>query len=225
MIKLIEKIKSSPLFAAIEEAELVSLLGCLKPVRKAYEKGETIFYAGETASSIGLVTEGRVQIVKEDYFGNRSILTEISGGGLFAETFPFVRLGKLPVSVLAASDCEVMLIDHKTLVTGCASACGFHTKLIENMLYIMAHKNMVLNRKIEHISERTTREKLLSYLSAQAQAAESDEFTIPFDRQQLADYLCVERSAMSGELSKLRKEGIIEYRKNRFRIITKLNKD
>lgn len=214
-----EKIKNCLLFNGITDNELELLLACLKPVTKQYAKGNTIFTAGDSVSTVGVVLSGSVQIISEDYFGNRSILTEIGENGLFAETFPFIRIEKLPVSVLAATDCEVMFIDHKAIITSCASACGFHSKLIENMIFIIARKNQVLNRKIQHISERTTREKLLSYLSAQAKEANSREFTIPFDRQELADYLCVERSAMSNELSKLRKEGMIDFNKNKFRIL------
>ncbi|PKM63025.1 MAG: Crp/Fnr family transcriptional regulator [Firmicutes bacterium HGW-Firmicutes-21] len=216
---IIDKIKSSPLFAGISEKDIESLLGCLKSVVKQYPKGSTIFAAGDRVGMIGVVMSGRVQIIKEDFFGNRSILTEIGEGGLFAETFTFVRLEKLPVTVISVTESEVMFIDYMSIITSCASSCVFHTKLIENMLFVLARKNLVLNRKIEHISERTTREKLLSYLSTQAQQAERNEFRIPFDRQELADYLCVERSAMSAELSKLRREGVLEYKKNWFRFI------
>jgi CRP-like cAMP-binding protein len=197
---------------------------CLKPVFRQYDRESVILNAGEHTDKIGMVVSGKIQIVKEDFFGNRSILTEIEEKGLFAESFPFVRIKKLPVTVISVTESEVMFIDHKAIITGCKTACGFHSKLIENMLYIVTRKNLILNRKIEHISERTTREKLLSYLSSQAQEEGSCEFYIPFDRQQLADYLCVERSAMSAELSKLRKEGVLDYKKNRFKILAVTDK-
>lgn len=215
----IQKIKNSLLFKDINENELDSLLHCLKPMVKSYEKDSIILAEGDSVNSIGVVMSGKVQIIKEDFYGNRNILTEIGEHELFAETFPFVKVEKLPVTVTAQTDCEIMFINHKAITTGCSSACGFHTKLIENLLYIIARKNLVLNKKIEHMSERTTREKLLSFLFSQEKEANAKEFDIPFDRQALADYLCVERSAMSGELSKLRKEGILDFNKNHFKIM------
>lgn len=214
-----QKILNSPLFKDINEKELDSLLLCLMPIVKSYSKDSIIFAEGEHVSTIGVVISGKVQIIKEDFYGNRNILTEIAENGLFAETFPFVKVEKLPVTVVAETDCEIMFINHKSITTGCALACGFHTKLIENLLFVIARKNLILNKKIEHFSERTTREKLLSFLFAQEKEANAKEFDIPFDRQELADYLCVERSAMSNELSKLRKEGILDFNKNHFKIL------
>jgi len=215
----IKKIINCPLFNEINEKELESLILCLNPIVKQYPKDKIILSSGEHVSTIGVVLSGKVQIIKEDFLGNRSILSEIGENGLFAETFPFIKVEKLPVTVISATDTEIMFIGHKAIICGCESACGFHSKLIENMIYIIAKKNMLLNKKIEHISERTTREKLLSYLSSFAQEKDNDEFSIPFNRQELADYLCVERSAMSNELSKMQRDGIIEYNKNHFKIL------
>lgn len=217
-IPFISLLEENVLFRGISEKELKGVLSCLGANNKNYRKGEFIFLAGEKISSIGLIIEGKVQVIKEDLFGNRTILTEVARGNLFGESFPFAEEEKLPVSVMAVMDCEILFIDYKKMITTCSSACRFHTKLIENMLYILARKNLILNEKIQIMSKRTTREKLLSYLQSQAMKVGSASFTISFNRQELADYLCVDRSAMSNELSKLQEEGQIKFQKNQFHL-------
>lgn len=206
----------TPLFVGIREEDLPKLLDCLRAKVSSYRKQDVILLAGQPVSSVGVVLSGQVQVVREDFMGNRDIVAGLGPGDLFAESYSFVSADSLPVTVLSATDSEVLWVQCGRIVSPCSSACGFHAKLIENMLSILASKNILLNRKIEHLSKRTTREKLLSYLSDQAARSGGREFDIPFSRQELADYLCVDRSAMSSELSKLQREGVLHFCRNHF---------
>lgn len=210
----------SPLFNNVDEKDLTSMLKCLLAKTRHYKKDEFIFREGELIYHVGIVLSGSVNIIREDFWGNRNILTHIASGGMFGEAFSCAEINKLPVSVIACEKSEIMLIDYRKIVTVCASACSFHSQLISNMLKIIASKNILLTQKIEHISQRTTREKVLSFLSAQALKLNSNTFTIPYDRQQLADFLCVERSALSRELAKMKKDCLIDYDKNKFQLLT-----
>jgi len=213
-------IKKCPLFSGIEESDLIALLSCISGRRQTYKKGGCIVRVGERVANIGIVLSGRVLLQKVDFWGNRTILSEIESPDLFAEAFSCVGESKLSFTVMATESTEVMFLDYGRIVTSCTSACGFHTRLIQNMLRIVARKNIELVEKIEHITKRTTREKLLSFLSEQARLVRSNVFVIPFDRQELADYLAVERSAMSAELSKMQDEGLVNYRKNHFELFS-----
>lgn len=208
-----------PLFADIKESDLPSLLKCLSVYIRQVDKQDFVFMAGEKVTTVGIVLSGSVHVIMEDYWGNRAILAHVPSGHLFAESFSCAEVERLPVSVVAAEKSELLMMDYRKIITTCGSACVFHTQLIRNMLRIQAEKNIQLTRKMEHLTKRTTREKLLSYLSAEAQQAGRSSFTIPFDRQGLADYLAVDRSAMSNELSKLQKEGLIRFHKNRFELL------
>ncbi|HHV29500.1 Crp/Fnr family transcriptional regulator [Acetivibrio mesophilus] len=219
MKKYLEILKKVNLFKGIEESNLLSLMSCLSGKLMHYEKNQTVFMSGETINSFGIVLSGQVQIVQEDYYGNRSILANIGVGNLFAESFACAQIEMLPVSVIATTESELLFIDCRKIANPCATACSFHSQLIQNLLHITAMKNISLTQKIEFISKRTTREKLIAYLSAEAQKAGSNCFCIPFSRQELADYLSVDRSAMSAELSKLRNEGILKYKKNNFELL------
>ena len=146
------------------------------------------------------------------------ILAHVGRGGLFGEAFSCAGKGTLPVSVAASETTGIMLIDYRKIVTTCSSACVFHMQLIKNMMRILAEKNILLTQKMEHLAKRTTRDKLLSFLSAQALLAGSDTVDIPFNRQELADYLCVDRSALSRELGAMQAEGLLKYEKNRFEL-------
>ncbi len=203
------------LFSGIDERELASLMGCLQAVRKRYKKGETVFAAGD-APSVGMIQSGAMQVLAEDPMGNRTIIGRVEAGDLFGEAFACAGAERMPFSVEAVLDSEVLLIDVKKILVTCPAACPFHTRLIENLMAILARKNILLGAKIRHLSRRTTRDKLLSYLLEQAREAGSREFAIPFNRQELADYLCVDRSAMSSELSRLKAEGLLDYDRNRF---------
>ncbi|MGI5970774.1 MAG: Crp/Fnr family transcriptional regulator [Oscillospiraceae bacterium] len=219
MRKFLDVLSSVRLFEGIGEAELGQLLNCLAAKPAHYEKNEFIFMAGDMPSSFGIVLSGQVQVFQEDFFGNRSILSSLSVGDLFAESFACAEIESLPVSVVAAAESELLFIDFRALSSPCGSACSFHRRLIQNLLGIIAMKNINLTQKIEFISKRTTREKLMAYLSFEAKKAGSSAFSIPFNRQELADFLSVDRSAMSAELSRMRNEGILKYRKNQFELL------
>lgn len=211
-------LKKTSLFRGTSEEELPILLDCLAPTTREYAKNELILRQGEDVSAVGLVLSGRAQVIEEDFWGNRSILADAWPGDLFAEAYAFLPGERLRVSVVAAEPTSVMLLDGKRMLEVCSSACRFHTRLVQNVLAESARKNLALTRKVSHMSKRSTREKLLSYLSGQALGAGSDAFEIPFNRQQLADYLCVDRSAMSSELCKMRDEGLLVFDKNRFQL-------
>ena len=211
-------LKKSPLFQGISDEELGSLVKCLGCSFKTFKKGESVYLAGDFAREIGLVVSGHVHILKDDAWGNSNILTDTTVGETFAEAYVCGGAGVLPVSVVAAADSQVCFIDFQRIITACPSACVFHVLLIRNMIGVFARKNIMLTEKMEHITKRTTREKLLSYLSEQAKIRNSHSFEIPFDRQGLADYLSVERSALSAELSRLKADKIINYKKNHFEL-------
>lgn len=211
-------LKNCPLFNGIGENDLAALLGCLTAAQKSCAKDDFIFLVGERAGPMGVVLTGSLHIVREDFWGRRTILTHIGPGELFGEAFAFAGLERLPVSAMAAEASEVLLLDQRKIMSPCPEACGFHSNLVGNMLRILARKNVTLVQKIEHLTRRSTREKLLSYLSIRARETGSGSFSIPFNRQELADYLAVDRSALSNELSKMRDEGILEFDRNEFEL-------
>ena len=219
MKNFMEIIGASPLFYNIKEEERSAILGCLGARRLSYTKGQYIFSEGDPARQIGIVLSGAVQISRDDYYGNRTLMGRLEPGDLFGESFAFASVEALPVSAMAAADCDIMLIDSSRIISPCSNACGFHTRLIFNLLQIMARKNLGFHQKIEITSKRTTRNKLMAYLLAQAKLHNSDSFEIPFDRQTLADYLEVDRSGLSAEISKLRKEGVLECHRSRFTLL------
>ena len=219
MYAFIDIIKECSLFSGIEENELSSLLQCLSANYVHFNKNEFIFLSGDKVTSIGIVLSGNVHIIQEDFWGKRTILSDISPGFLFGESFSCSDEQNMPVSVIASVSSDIMLIDYKKIINNCPSGCAFHSKLIKNMVNILASKNVLLTQKIEFLTQRTTREKLLAYFSMQAQRFGASKFSIPFNRQELADYLSVERSAMSSELSKMRNDGIILFNKNQFELL------
>ena len=211
---------SATLFEGIAKGDLPGMLRCLDARAAAYEAGETVFLAGDAVRGVGIVCSGEVQVLREDIFGNRTIQAQLTQGEIFGETLACARVEVLPVSVVATTPSEILIIDYRRIVTTCTSSCAFHKFLIENMLGILAGKNLMLNRKIEVLSARTTRAKLTAYLSSQAQRTGSARFRIPFDRQELADYLAVDRSAMSTEMGRMRDEGLLRFKRNEFELLT-----
>ena len=208
-----------PLFSGISRQELEQMLSCLGGKITGIAKGNPVFLEGDPAEFVGVVLSGKVQIVRTDYYGNRSVLTVVSPGGLFAEAFACADVETLPVSVIALQNSTVLL-DCKRVLTGCYNACPFHSRLVRNLLQGMARKNLMLTSKIRCMSQKTTQEKLMEFLLEQAKQQAKAEFVIPYDRQALADYLGVERSAMSAEISKLKKAGRIDCSGSRFRVLT-----
>lgn len=209
-------LKNCPLFAGIEEEDLFRMLNCLGARVISFDKKYTVFKEGSPAKYIGIMLSGTAQITRVDYYGNRSIIAEVGKGELFCEAFALAEVGELPVSVVANEPCDVMLIDSSHILHTCHNNCGFHQQLIFNLMKDVAAKTLTFHQKLEIISKRTTRDKLMAYLMIRASMANSDSFEIPFDRQELADYLEVDRSGLSAEISKLRREGILECEKNRF---------
>lgn len=214
-----EWLKDTPLFFGMEEEIIRQGLSCLGMWEKTYEKGEYIFLSGDAAGLIGILRSGSASVVKEDYWGNRSVYTKIYPGELFGEAFCFAQAAQVPVNVVSLESCEILFLRAEKITRPCAECCTFHTQLIGNLIRILSGKNILLTEKIGYMSQPTTREKLLSYLSSEAAKQGKERFEIPFNRQELADYLSVDRSAMSNELSKLGREGLLEYHKNRFRLI------
>ena len=219
MKKYIPVLKRTRLFAGVGDDEIASMLSCLGARLKLYKKGEYVLRQGEHLSDITVLIKGNLHIQKEDYWGNRSILSEITVGEMFGEAYVAYDSGALPNDIVAIEDSVVIFFDVKRLFTTCSSACRFHTIVVQNLFFAISEKNRKLVQKLGHMSKRTTREKLISYLSEQAQKQNSAGFAIPFNRQQLADFLAVDRSAMSNELCKMRDEGLLEFEKNRFRLL------
>ena len=216
-------LNESKLFLSIEHEEIKSLLNCLSATVKTYEKNEYIFNFGDDISTIGVVLQGSVHITKEDYWGNNSIISEVPVGAIFGESYACMRSTPLTVNAISSQKSKIMFLNVMKIATTCSSACNFHTRLICNLVELLADHNFLLTNKIGHISQRTTKEKLLSYLFEQSQKRKSNSFEIPFNRQQLADFLSVDRSAMSNELCKLRDEGILKFDRNHFELIMKAN--
>lgn len=209
-------VANTPLFAGTTQAEVDAMLNCLGCYSKTYSKGDVIYRAGETVESMGMVLSGSVAIESDDVWGNKSILGHVQAGEIFAETYACIPGEALMVSAVALEKSEVLFLSAARILTSCSSACAHHAILIRNLLSVTARKNLGLSRRILHTSAKTIRGRLMSYLSEQAKMCGRRTFTIPFNRQQLADYLSVDRSAMSNELSKMQSEGIIEFGKREF---------
>ena len=219
MQKYMPVVEKCPLFYGMKPEEITAILACLGATKKEYGKNAPIFLEGDPAGYLGVLLSGSAQIVRDDYYGRRSIVSGIDAGQIFGEAFACAGVERMPVSVIATSQSAALIIDCHRIATPCSNACAFHSRLMLNLLRVVANKNLLINRKLEIISRRTTREKLLTYLMNQAKLNRSDDFTIPFNRQELADYLGVERSALCAEISKLRFEGILESRRNSFHLL------
>lgn len=217
MRTVFEAAKSNPLFGDIAFSDFEKVLHCLSAKTTAYNKDEIILLSGETVNFVGLVLSGSVQVIKEDIDGRITIITELGASELFGEVFACAEVAQSPVTVLAAEPTAILMMDYRKIITSCSSACPFHAKLIENMLRLIARKNLMLNQKLDILSKRTTREKLLAFFEAHRGMAK--KFTIPYNREELANFLCVDRSAMSNELCKMRDEGLILFNKNLFQIM------
>lgn len=219
MKEFLPVIQTCPLFDGIKTADLPGMLGCLGARTLVVPKGSSVFNEGDAPVYIGIVLTGAVQLLRTDYYGNRSIVAHIGQRQLFGESYAFSGAHALPVSVVADEDSQILLLDSRRITTCCSSACEFHNRVIFNLLHLVATKNLLLHQKIQITSRRTTREKLMTYLLSQAKHHGSSRFTIPYDRQALADYLEVDRSGLSAEISKLRREGVLECEKNHFHLL------
>ncbi len=195
------------------------MLNCLGAKIEFFDKKYTVMAEGNVARYIGIVLSGSVQIIQVDYYGNRSILGNVGQSGVFAEAFACAETPVLPVSVIAGEPSEIMLIDSAHILHTCSNNCGFHQQLIFNLMKDLAQKSILFHQKLEIVAKRTTKDKLMAYLMLEARRAGSNAFDIPFDRQELADYLEVDRSGLSAEISKLREQGVLESRKKHFELL------
>ena len=219
MEKYLEILKKCPLFFGIDDEKLLKMLTCLGAKVVSFDKKYTVLAEGTPAKYIGVVLSGSAQILQIDYYGNRSILGKVGPSEMFNEAFACAEIQAIPVTVVANEPSEIMLIDCAHILHTCHNNCAFHQQLIFNLMKDLAEKTIMFHQRIEVTSKRTTREKLMAYLFLQAKKADSSVFTIPFDRQELADYLEVDRSGLSSEISKLKNEGIINCHRSKFELL------
>jgi CRP-like cAMP-binding protein len=209
-------IASSPLFSGFAAGELESIMKCLSPSVSVVEKDGTVFSHGDRPQYVGIVLDGCVYVVYDDYWGNRSLISAAEAGDVFGEAFSCGGAETLPVSAITKRESTVLLIESAKLLEPCESICTFHVRLMKNMIKTLSVKNTEITNKIRHITPKSAKEKIMSYLSYCAEAVGSSTFDIPFDRQGMADYLSMERSALSSTLGKMRDDGLISFTKNRF---------
>lgn len=219
MENYIAKLMDCPLFDGVLAEDLSTMMHCLGARIIRVKKGQFILREGDAADAIGIVLTGAAHVIQEDYYGNRSIMARIGPMQIFGESYAFSGIQALPVSVISEEDCELLFLDSHRITTTCCQACAFHNRVIFNLLHLVASSNLLLHQKIQVTSKRTTREKLMTYLLGQAKQSGRNIFTIPYDRQELADYLEVDRSGLSAEISKLRKEGVLESEKSTFKLL------
>lgn len=219
MKKYIPILKKTQLFSGASDEDIEAMLGCLQAKLCTYEKGEYVLREGERVERLMMLVKGELHIQRDDYWGNRSIISMVGVGEMFGEAYAAPESGPLMNDVLAVEDSAVIFLDIGKLLTVCPNGCKFHAMAVKNLFFAISEKNRKLVRKLGYMSRRTTREKLIAYLSEEAKRQNSGSFSIPFNRQQLADFLSVDRSAMSNELCRLRNEGLIEFEKNRFRLL------
>jgi len=212
-----EAVRHNPLWAGIGRGDFERMLHCMEAKTREFGRGEVILLSGDRVESIGMIYAGSVTVMKEDKDGNTTILTELGAAELFGEVFACAGIDESPVTVQASEPCGIVFINYRKVIASCPSACAFHARLLENMLKLIARKTLLLNQKIEILSKRTTREKLIAFFDMQRGGIK--KFTIPYNREEMARYLCVDRSAMSGELGKMRDDGLIRFRKNVFEIL------
>ena len=218
MMDLIERV-NSPLFAGIKTEDLKAMLGCIGYQISTFKKGDIVAFEEENIKHIGIIISGAVDMVKEDLWGNKTMLVRMRKDELFGETFACGSDNLSVVTFLVSEDARILFMPFDRVMHSCTMACRFHHRLIENMVHIIANKNRDLMRKVEVVSKRTIREKLLAYLSIQSQTQDLRYFEIPLGRVELAEYLCVDRSALTRELAKMKEDGLIDYDRNCFRIL------
>ena len=219
MEKYLEILKKSTLFAGLTDDEILSIQSCINARVKNYKKGEYVFSTGDRINSINILVKGVLHIRNDDFWGNSSIMNVISEGEMFGEAYAGREHEIIMNDVVAIENSTVIFYDVNSMLTTCNANCKFHSEIIQNLLFAISEKNRLLVQKLGHTSKRTTKGKLMSYLSLQAAKNNSNSFTIPFNRQQLADFLYVDRSAMSNELCKMRDEGLILFEKNKFTLL------
>ena len=206
------------LFQGIREHEIEAMLTCLSAEERTYGKDAYIYRAGDVPGRLGVVMEGAVNIIKDDVWGNRKIIENIGGGQIFGETYACLKGEPLMVDVQASERSRILFMDVNRILTTCSSSCDFHNRLIRSLMYVLAGKNLMLTKKMDIITPKSLRERVMVYLSQESVKQGCRTVTVPFNRQQMADYLSVDRSALSAELSRMQRDGVISYEKNRFTI-------
>ena len=223
MDMFISILKNTRLFANVSDDEITAMISCLNARIREYQKDEYVFRTGDYIDDLAILVRGSLLIQKDDYWGNRSIVNNISVGEIFGEAYSMQNNEPLLNDVLAIDNSTVIMLDVKKVMNVCSNACKHHTMIIQNLIRSISHKNLILTQKIDCMAQRSTREKLSTYLSTQSKKYSSACFDIPFNRQQLADFLSVDRSAMSNELCKMRDDGMLKFNKNHFELIQKYN--
>jgi CRP-like cAMP-binding protein len=217
MEKYLDFIQDVPLFRGIARDDLSGMLSCLGAFIRSYRKEEYILLAGDPVKLVGVVLSGEVCVLKEDAQGNRRIVTTVQPKSIFAEVFAFAQVAESPVTVQALTDAQVLFVDFRRITTLCTNACAFHSRLIQNILMLVAEKNILLNEKLDILGMKTTRQKVAAFLlNQQAVQGKKKRVRLPFSRTELADYLGVNRSALSRELGRMRDEGLIEFKRDTF---------
>ena len=219
MKEYIEILKRTQLFRGVSDEEIIAMLNCLQAKLRTFTKGEYVLREGEHMDKLTVLVDGKLLVQRDDFWGNRSIVSVVRVGEMFGEAYVAPESGAILNDVVAEEDSTVIFFDVKRILTVCSTACRFHSLVVQNLFFAISEKNRKLVQKIGHMSKRSTREKLLSYLSEEAKRHNNRHFTIPFNRQQLADFLCVDRSAMSNELCKMRDEGLVEFYRNEFTLL------
>lgn len=210
---------NTPLFDGIDPGDRMAMLSCTGYHISAFRKGEIVAFENENIKHVGIVISGTVDMIKEDIWGNKTMLVRIREQEVFGETFACGSDNLSVVTFQVLEDAQILFIPFDRVMRSCTMACQFHHRLIENMVRVIADKNRDLMRKVEAVSKRSIREKLLAYLSVQAQTRGTRYFEIPLGRVELAEYLCVDRSAMTRELVKMKEDGLIDYDRNCFRML------
>ena len=214
-----ELVVACPLFRGIDPEELTGMLKCMSAREVSPARGEFIMSTPGTAPLMGVVLEGEVDMISEDYFGKKSLLSVLTVGSVFGESYSCLKARNRTIAYQASGRCRVLLLDYDRILHACKLVCRFHHRMIENMVELIAEKNLELIEKLEVTSRTSIREKLLTYLTRQAERAGSLTFTIPLGRTELAEYLCTDRSAMTRELARMKEEGLIDFEKRTFTLL------
>ena len=208
-----------PIFYNLKKEEIINILKFFNYSKEDFEKNNFIFEIGKPISKIGIILSGEINIIKEDFWGNRNILNKFKSGEIFGEVFALAKVSPNNILVETSQNSKILFLDLTNFSIDNENNSNEILKFLSNIFKISLKKNILFTEKLEHITKKTIREKIISYLSTEALKNRSNSFFIKFDRQELADYLFVERSALSRELSSMKKDGLIEYNKNHFTLI------
>lgn len=207
------------IFDGISEKELKDLFNCISPLKRSYLAGELIYDTQDKINYVGYIEEGSIQLLKDDYEGNKLIVANLNSGETFGEAFIFSDMEQSRLCVLAKENTRVIFLDYRKLFMYCSHACTFHKKLVENIVKIMSGRILLLQTRLELLSKKTLRERILYLLKEEKENHNKQIFEIPYSREQMAEYIGADRSALSRELSKMKADGLIDYHKNSFKIL------